>query len=351
MKRMIAILLAMVLLLSLCACGKDHGGSDLNSVVSTYSVEAQEMFNFSGITVDVIPGTYSADPEFHVTNTSDQDVWVVLDAIAYDDVIQNENMCNAGMVYKVLAGADQKLSECESFGTAVFQYVVVPDGFTVSGSVTDATSGTGVNMSFSTNLGNLLALQTINKREYRFAVYRIDPDIQPETGKSFVPEEKDLLYRSDLILLQSSGYDASKVSKQLPSHDPLYASNGITIWRKSESYTASGSGGTTIQLQVSPSFVVDNASQADIRVEILLTPDPSQPAKDEKDDGGKEEAPDPASYFLSCEIPAGKASRNMISSGNAKTPSWLRSGSVIAEIRVYDLSTGDLILESTVTAK
>ena len=352
MKQIVAILLVLVVLLSLCACGKDSSGNS-NSVISNYSVEAQEMFRFEGLCVSVIPGTYSADPEFHVTNTSDRDLWLVLDAVVYDDVIQNESLCNAGMVYKVLAGADQKLSACESFGSVVYQYVVViPDGFVASGSVTDATSGTGMNMSFSTNLGNMLALQTVNKREYRFAVYSIDPNVQPETGKSFVPDAKDLLYRSDLILLQSSGYDASKVSKQLPTNDPLYASNGITIWRNSVSYTASDSDGTAMQLQVSPSFVIDNASNADVRVEILLTPDPSQPSKDAgKDDGDKETGPDPASYFLSCEIPAGKASRNVNSPGNSKIPSWLSSGSVIAEIRVYDLTTGELILESTVTAK
>ena len=356
MKQIVAILLALVALLSLCACGEDPTDSNTNLTVSNYSVEAQEMFRFEGLCVSVIPGTYSADPEFHVTNTSDRDLWVVLDAIAYDDVLQSESMGNAGTVYKVLAGADQKLSACESFGSAVFQYVVVmPDGFFATGGLTDATSGTGVNMSFSANVGNIVTFatgQAANKREYRFAVYSIDPDVQPETGKSFVPDAKDLLYRSDLILLQSSGYDASKVSKQLPTEDPLFSYQGIKIWRNSDSSTVIGPAGTALQLPGFTSFVIDNASNVDVRVEILLTPDPSQPSKDVgKDDGDKETGQDPASYFLSCEIPAGKASRNVNSPGNSKIPSWLDSGSLIVDIRIFDLVTGDLMLESSVTAK
>ena len=369
MKKIFSLILVLLLLLSLCACGKDDGNT--NNTITTYSVEDQEMFNFDGIRVSVVPGKYTGEPEFHVTNTSGQDRWVVLDAVAYDNVLQPNAMSNVGTVYKVLAGADQKLSECEKYGSLVFQYVTVaPDGFISNGTATDSTSGTGPVYNFSVNTGiniNFVTNQTVIKREYRFAVYSIDPDSLPETGKNFVPNEDDLLHRTDLILLQSSIYDESKVSKPLPTDDPLFASNGITIWRNSTSYTASGSEGMTIQLQTSPSFLIDNASDADIRVEITLTPDPNQPIKDanegkdegkdndkddgKKEDGEKEPIPDPTSYFLFSEIPAGLASRNINSSGNAKIPSWLTSGGLIMNVRIYDLATGDLILEDTVSVE
>lgn len=357
MYKKFVLLILVLCITSLCACGLDS--TDNTTPNASYTVADQEMFRFEGICVSVVPGQYTDDPEFHVTNTSEQNYWVALDTVAYDNILLPTSTSNAGTVYKVLAGADQKLSECERYNTTTFQYITVaPDGFVANGTGTDSTASTGI--SFNTGTGNLIfqaTTQTEIKREYRFAVYSIDPDHLPETGKGFVPQEDDLLYRSDLILLQSSDYDESKVSKQLPSEAPLLSSDGITIWRNSASYNISGSSGSMLQLKVSPSFVIDNNTDADIRVELTLTQDPNRPNEedksekedpDKKDKDDKEDIPDPTSYILQGEIPAGHASRNINNSGNSKAPSWLTSGSLIVEIRIYDLATGNLILEQTV---
>ena len=93
----------------------------------------------------------------------------------------------------------------------------------------------------------------------------------------------------------------------------------------------------------------------DIRVEMTFTPDPTWKDKEEdkKEEGEKEDEkesiPQPTSYFMTSEIPAGKASRNMDTSSNTMTPSWLRSSGVTMEIRIYNQATGELLVEDSIT--
>ena len=344
MKQILAILLAMFLLLGLCACELDLGSEKEDDY--SYTVDDQQMFQFDGLTVSAVAGKYKDDPQFYVANTSDQDYWLVLEAVAYDDVLLSRSSLGIGSVYKVPAGTTQNMADCESYGVTEFYFVTVaPEGF-----VTSTTTGefTG---SFQTTI--VATTQNEIKREYRFAVYSINPDHMPDKNSSFVPKENDLLYRSDLILLQSSDYDESKVTKQLPEGDALFTFNSIKIWKSYGEYSFSSSGNATVSLQSSASYFIDNPSNNDIRVELTLTPDPSRPGKDDakddgKDDGKKDETPDPTSYMITCEIPAGKASRNMNTSQNIKTPSWLKSGGLIMDIRIYDLATGALMIEASV---
>ena len=377
MKKFICLLLACAAMLSLCACDLNFGSSSNSKNDFSYTVEDQKMFSYEGLTVSVIPGKYNDDPQFHVTNESDKDFYVVLDAVAYDDVILANSLNSVGTVYKVTAGMDQPLSDCESYSSGEYYFVtmnpnnIVIDGANMSGSVSSTIIYASTQMEV--------------KREYRFAVYSVDPDNIPEKGSKFVPDEADLVYRSELVLLQSSDYDQSKVDKQLPTETPLYTYDSIKVWKNTSSFSAMGSltteGSITsgnadvatkpndsiisgdsftfnsaTSLVVSTlSFFIDNGSNMDIRVEMTFTPDPNWKDKEEdkKEEGEKEDEkesiPQPTSYFMTSEIPAGKASRNMDTSSNTMTPSWLRSSGVTMEIRIYNQATGELLAEDSIT--
>ena len=369
MKKFICLLLACAAMLSLCACDLNFGSSSNSKNDFSYTVEDQKMFSYEGLTVSVIPGKYNDDPQFHVTNESDKDFYVVLDAVAYDDVILANSLNSVGTVYKVTAGMDQPLSDCESYSSGEYYFVtmnpnnIVIDGANMSGSVSSTIIYASTQMEV--------------KREYRFAVYNVDPDNMPEKGSKFVPDEADLVYRSELVLLQSSDYDQSKVDKQLPEEDPIYTYNNIKVWKNTSSFSAMGSftsdgsvtsnsistdgsfsfSSNTNILVTSSSYFIDNGSDMDIRVEMTFTPDPNwvdkkeEDKKDEKDEGKddkKEEVTQPTSYFMTSEVPAGKASRKMDTSSNSMTPSWLKSSGVTMEIRIYDQATGDLLAEDSV---
>ena len=368
MKKFICLLLVCIAMLNLCACDLNFGSSNNSKNDFSYTVEDQKMFSYEGLTVSVIPGKYNDNPEFHVKNESDKDFYVVLDTVAYDDVILANSLSGTGTVYKVTAGMDQALSDCERYNTGEHYFVTInPGDFVID----------GANMSQSSSSTIIYASTQMEvKREYRFAVYSVDPDNMPEKGSNFTPDEADLLYRSELVLLQSSDYDQSKVDKQLPEDDPIYTYDSIKVWKNTGSFSAMGSlttsgsitssnstisgdsftfNGSASVLVSSLSFFIDNGSNMDIRVEMTFTPDPNWKDKEEdkkeegEKEGEKESIPQPTSYFVTSQIPAGKASRNMDTSSNAMTPSWLRSSGVTMEIRIYNQATGELLVEDSIT--
>lgn len=244
-RKISALLLSLLLLLpSLCSCDMMMGSG--GDQPDPYTVEEQEMFSAEGVTVRVIPGEYTSDPEFHVVNTSENDYYVAIDAVVYDDFCCL--LSTLGRIYAVPAGTDCPLSECkiETSFTHADDHSDVGNGsllITVKGDGTTSTVVGGSSSNISSSLGdisssglnNIFSISlsskstTAEKREFRFSLYRMDSS---DTSDSKTPSltEENRIYRSDLILLKSSNYDETKDYKNLPTQEVLFEKDGLRIW-------------------------------------------------------------------------------------------------------------------------